>query len=135
MANILKWLKNLWNLNQILSDYADALLKFGPEFYALKQKVDKLENELKETSLFGCTTIFTDRIAEKMAEAKINAEKEEEAPVKEEPKWTVDPNPPSLCEPRVTKRSRYYDPQLNVEYYDFELNGDTVSPDEDTEVE
>ncbi len=34
---------------------------------------------------------------------------------------------------RITKVNRYYDTEYDIEYFDFEINGDTPDPEEDTQ--
>ena len=34
---------------------------------------------------------------------------------------------------RITKVNRYYDSEYDIEYFDFEINGDTPNTEEETE--
>ena len=34
---------------------------------------------------------------------------------------------------RITKVNRYYDTEYDIEYFDFEINGDKPDPEEETE--
>lgn len=121
------------------------------EILDMKKEIEKLKSPLG----------YLD--TERMTEAIVKARKTEiPTTIKEESKFAVNPNPPSLCrkptivvpeglecvgepeysnylerdyykpKPDVTKIDRFYDPQLGVEYTDIEINGEKTSPDDDT---
>ena len=146
---MIKWLKNLWNLNKLLyklqlsvDTLGDLLDQHQIQLEDLRQAKFDLEREIKKLKS-PIPPLDVDRWAAALAKVKAEEEAKSEA-TEEKPQIKIDKSPAkpyiiveegceSKSEPFLTTRSsKYYDPQMGVEYYDFEINGDKVSPDEDT---
>ena len=141
MFRIFKWLSNLWNLRLIFDKYLPKIKKLletvdqqqlqiknlRQEILDMKKVIEKLKSPLGY--------LDTERMAEAIVKARKTEIPMENETAKEASKWEVEQNPRPMTESRITKRNRYYDPQMGVEYFDFEVNGDKDSSEDDTEVE
>lgn len=107
MSNILKWLENIWNLRLIFDKYL-------PKIREILETIKRLQEQLSD-----------------LRQAKLDLEKEVNK-LKGELEETTTPADNSS---NITKVNRYYDPQMGVEYLDFEINGDKASPEDDTVAE
>ena len=107
MSNLIKWIKCLWNIRLTLSDYSLVMSR-------LLEAVDRQQRQLED-----------------LRQAKIDMEKEFK---KLQGQKTI---PIEIVEdkPRDVKVNKYYDPQMNVEYVDIEINGEKASPNDDTVAE
>ena len=105
---IVKWLENIWNLRLILDKYLPKIRQMSEALKAIQVQLEDLR------------------------EAKFEVEREL-AKLKETSKGI----PIEVVEDNVKPVviDKYYDPQLGVEYVITEINGDKVSPDDDTVVE
>ena len=107
MSNLIKWLKCLWNIRLTLSDHSLVMTKVLEEMGRLQLQLDDLRQ----------FKIDTERKSKKLQESKTT------------PIEVVEDRPKNI---RVNK---YYDPQMNVEYVDIEINGEKASPNDDTVAE
>lgn len=164
MFYIFKWLSNLWNLRKIFDKYLPKIKSLLETADRQQRQMEDLRQEIinmkKDIERLKSPLGYLD--TERMATAIVKARKTEIPTAEEEPKFAVNPNPPSLCrkptivvpeglecvgepeysrsldrdyykpKPEVTKVDKYYDPQLGVEYTDVEINGDKVSSEDDT---
>ena len=107
-----QWFSDLWNLSRIFDKYIPRLKTLEEDVARLEQKLDDLR------------------------QAELNLEKEVKR-LKSPPPSSTPDQPAEKAETikkesRITKVNRYYDPQMGVEYLDFEVNGDKASPEDDT---
>lgn len=136
MFYIFKWLSNLWNLRKIFDKYL-------PKIKKLLETVDYQQQQMK--SLRQDILDMKKEIAKlKGATPTPDEEKKPTIVVPEGLECVGEPEYSKYLdrdyykpkeESRITKVNRYYDPQLGVEYLDFEINGDKVSSEDDTVVE
>ena len=101
MSSFIKWIKTLWNINNILLQGDKAIDQNFVKIGSLQCQIVQLRTKLRELSdkLEHKTTIPVEIIDD---------------------------------QPRNIKVDKYYDPQLNVEYVDIEINGEKASPNDDT---
>lgn len=105
--NIYRWIENIWNLRLIFDKYL-------PKIREILETIKRLQEQLED-----------------LRQAKIDMEKEIKK-IKGELKEI----PSSKDElPMITKSSKYYDPQMGVEYYEVEINGEKASSEDDTVAE
>lgn len=103
MNKFFKWLENIWNLRLIFDKYIPKIKEIIATLHILQMQLEDLR------------------------QAKFELEKELKR-IKEEQQGV---EIPVTEEPKATKEEKHYDPQMDVEYYSFEINGDN----EDTERE
>lgn len=111
MHNIWRWFKYLWRLRTILDEYIPKI------------------NAMLDTINWQQQTI------EDLRQSKINLEKEVKKLKEGQETIPIEVLAEEKDKSRITKVNRYYDPQMGVEYFDFEINGEEVSPEDDTVVE
>lgn len=104
--DVFKWFNNLWNLRLIFDRYL-------PKINRLVEAIDLLQLKYDD-----------------LRQAKIDMEKKI-AELKASLKASTGILVPEEKPQRVTVH-KYYDAQMNVEHVDVEINGEDVSPDEDT---
>ena len=139
MANILKWLENLWNLRLIFDKYLPQIRAILETIRILQEQIDDLrqakidlEKELKKLlEEQRGIPIDDDQTVESCKKPTIIVPEGLECVGEPEYSKYLDRD---YYKPKheVTKVDKYYDPQLGVEYTTIEVNGDKVSPDEDT---
>ena len=105
--SILKWLENIWNLRKIFDKYLPKIREILETLQTLQRQIEDLR------------------------QAKIDLQKEV-TKLKGEVEAVSDSEDKS---PVITKVNKYYDPQMGIEYLDFEVNGDKPSSEDDTVVE
>lgn len=123
-----QWLSDIWNLTRIFDKYIPRLKKLMETVDCQQRQIEDLRQEIidmkKDIAKLKGATPTTD---------------EEKKPTIVVPEGFmtqdgfVEYTPDS--KPKVTKVDKYYDPQLGVEYTTIEINGDEVSPEDDTEKE
>lgn len=99
MSSFVRWIKTLWNINEVLL-----------------QKDKAIDQNFVKIGSLQCQIV---QLRTKLQEVLTKLEKRDTIPIE-------------IAEDRNIKIDKYYDPQMNVEYVDIEINGEKVSPDEDT---
>ena len=133
-----QWLSDLWNLTRIFDKYIPKIKSLLETADRQQRQMEDLRQEIinMKRDIEGLKSplgyIDTERMATAIVKARKTEIPVEKETAKEESKWEVEKNPRPLTESRITKVDKYYDPQLGVEYTTIEINGDKVSPDEDT---
>lgn len=147
---MIQWIKNLWNLNKLLyklqlsvDTLGNLLDQHQIQLEDLRQAKFDLEKEIKKLKS-PIPQLDTEYWAERFAKARIEAEAKDKTEVaKEKPQIKIDKKStkPFIAvedargvksTSNITKVNRYYDPQMGVEYFDFEINGDKASPEDGT---
>lgn len=107
--NFFKWLGVVWNLRKTLDQYLPLINKMSLVLDILQEQIADL------------------RATKFQLEKDIAALKKEKESTKDKPLQTKE-NPAIIID-------KHYDPQRGVEYVVTEINGEKVSPDDDTVVE
>lgn len=109
MTNFFKWIKNLWNLNKKLDSLtSDTDCSLSKVAYLITQW-EYLRGQLLDLT----------------KQVKKLQEKQKTIPIE-----VIEDT-----QPKNIKVNKYYDPQMNVEYVDIEINGEKASPNDDTVVD
>lgn len=114
-----QWLSDIWNLTRIFDKYIPRIKKLMETVDCQQRQIEDLrQNIIDMKKCIQTLKVESEGILHETTHATERAEK-----------------PKIGSESRITKVNRYYDPQMGVEYFDFEINGDKASPEDDTVAE
>lgn len=120
LVKTLRWWRNLWNI----------------------RKINEIQTQQINELIFKLTVLITvvDRLKSEQLKIKKELDKLKEGqktiPIEVVEEITKD-TPPELSKADLARitTDRWYDPQMNVEYFVMDINGEKASPDDDTVAE